>query len=96
MHARARNFQTEFIGFDAVLLEFAYDEWQKPWLLPQYRPLLPRILESHSGHDGGDAFVELVDRELAKLALEKPPEQPKKIAAVRTRSPMKKSKRRDE
>jgi hypothetical protein len=74
----ADEFVDEFVELDAVLLEFAHDEWEKPWLLPQYRPSLGRVLQQHS-HRGteGDAFAELVDREQAKLALEKPPEQKK-------------------
>jgi hypothetical protein len=42
---------------DAVLLEFAHDEWRRPYLMPQYRPLLPRMLELHDiCGDGSDDF----------------------------------------
>ena len=94
MAGRVHSFLDEFREVDAILLEFAYDEWEKPWHLPQYRPLLSRVLQSHSCHDQGDVFVELVDSERAKLALEPAAEQPEqpKIAAARKPSLMKRSK----
>jgi hypothetical protein len=91
---RTESFLDEFREVDAILLEFAHDEWEQPWLLPQYRPLLPRVLRGHSAHADEGAFADLIDREQAKLALEKPPEQPeqpKRIAAARKPSPTKRS-----
>ena len=32
---------------DAILLEFDYAEWERPWLLPQYRPALAMMLYNH-------------------------------------------------
>lgn len=42
---------------DALLLEFDHARWRKPYLLPQFRPLLPRLLALHEAWgDGSDAF----------------------------------------
>ena len=83
----------EFLDIDAIMLEFAHNEWERPWLLPQYRPLLKDILHLHDCTVRGsyDEFSELIERERAKLALDKPPEQPK-LAAARKSSPTKRSK----
>jgi hypothetical protein len=93
-HARAVSFTLSFEAIDRILLEFAYDEWEKPYLLPQYRPLLDRILNTHHAHaDEDSAFEKLVERAQAKLALDKPPERPKpKLVAARMRAETKKSK----
>jgi hypothetical protein len=49
------------------------DEWEKPWLLPQYRPLLGRILDNHWSNAPEDSAVEgLIVCEKAKLALPPP------------------------
>jgi hypothetical protein len=86
---------------DAILLQFDYDEWQRPWLTPQHRPALARMLELHSIY--GDESEEfdfdepvhplraLVEREKARLAIEQSPE-PKRLAAARARSTVKRSK----
>ena len=82
---------------DAVLLEFAHDEWERPYQTPEFRPLLPRMLDLHATWgDGSRAWNEagweddyknhpfsaLVRAEEDKLALP-PPEQsePMKLAA---------------
>jgi hypothetical protein len=73
---------------DAVLLEFDHDEWRRPYLVPQCRPILQRMLELHEiCGDGSNAwqeakwndddqrihpFAELVKAEQAKLALPAP------------------------
>jgi hypothetical protein len=82
---------------DAVLLAFSYTEWERPYLSPQYRPVLTRMLELHNVH-GDDSlesdwddnpFRELVDRERAKLAIGQA--SPKRIAAARARTDSKRS-----
>jgi hypothetical protein len=37
-------------AYDAVLLEFDRDEWERPYLTPQYRPVLRHMLELHAKH----------------------------------------------
>jgi hypothetical protein len=89
-----------------LLLEFDHEEWERPYLTPQYRPILQRMLELHGIFgDGSDAFdewdydddgkptyplVALIKAEQTKLALEAPPE-PKRIAAARKRGNVKRS-----
>jgi hypothetical protein len=64
---------------DAILLEFAdHAEWEKPYLTPQHRPILKRMLELHSIEgdrseswdfdDEPNVFRALLDAEKAKLA----------------------------
>jgi hypothetical protein len=74
---------------DAVLLAFARDEWERPYLTHQYRPVLDRMLELHAiwgidsetwdqeDDDGNplDPFQALVWAEQAKLALPEPPRE---------------------
>jgi hypothetical protein len=70
-------FMREFLNVDAILLEFAHDEWEKSWLLPQYRPMLARVLDLHATHGPArDDWIELIEREEAKLALESPEPMP--------------------
>ena len=60
---------------DAVLLQFAPDEWRQPYQTPQYRPALARMLELHWGedHDDDNQFMALVNRERRRLlAIEAP------------------------
>jgi hypothetical protein len=40
---------------DGILLEFApHDEWERPYLLPEYRPVLTWMLEDHAMLSGAD------------------------------------------
>jgi hypothetical protein len=66
---------------DALLLDLAHDEWERPYLLPAYRPLLARMLELHAAHgivstnaydppyneQEDHPFAKLVEAEQAKL-----------------------------
>jgi hypothetical protein len=61
---------------DAVLLAFAYDRWREPYLTPQFRPVLPRMLDLHEifGDGGADfdegrpnAFGDAIERAKADL-----------------------------
>jgi hypothetical protein len=91
-YARAVSFIESFEAMDRILLEFAYEEWEKPYLLPQYRPLLDRILVTHHAHAEEDsAFEKLVERAQENLALLEEPPEPTKIAAARKPSLTKKS-----
>ena len=86
---------------DAVLLEFHRDEWERPWLLPQYRPLLARMLSLHSasayeyGHEGEDEeltpFERLIEAERAKLAIADQSHE-RKLAASRKPASVRRSK----
>jgi hypothetical protein len=80
---------------DAILLEFAHEQWEQPWLMPQYRPALPRMLELHrdcgweyqcddDDEDELNRFERLVEAEQTKLAIAEAP-QPRKIAASRNK-----------
>jgi hypothetical protein len=40
---------------DAVLLAFDYERWRVPYLTPQFRPLLPRMLDLHEVYGDGSA-----------------------------------------
>lgn len=64
---------------DAVLLAFAPDQWRVPWLMPEFRPILPRMLELHEIYGDGSesfdwgrpsAFGAAVERVRAELAPE--------------------------
>jgi hypothetical protein len=73
---------------DVLLLEFDHDEWERPYLTPEYRPILQRMLDLHSIYgDGSDAFgdwdydddgkpthplVALIIAEHAKIGIEWP------------------------
>jgi len=73
---------------DILLLEFDHDEWERPYLTPQYRPILERMLQLHDiygpGHNGAEDWGEdddgnypnplyrLLVAEQAKLALPAP------------------------
>lgn len=87
---------------DAVLLEFDHNEWERPYLTPTFRPLLPRMLELHEIYGDGSAtwdedcdsdpphpFQALVQAEQAKLASSEPLRQAACAtpAAKRTRKP---------
>lgn len=92
---------------DALLLQFDYAEWEKPYLTPEHRPILQRMLELHNIHgDGSDAWDErdfddddnplhpfqiAVRAEQTKLAALAAPPQRKRIAAARKRSETKRS-----
>jgi hypothetical protein len=44
---------------DALLLEFDHAEWERPYLTPQYQPILQRMLELHDIYgDGTEAWME--------------------------------------
>jgi hypothetical protein len=91
---------------DVLLLEFDHDEWERPYLTPQYRLILPKMLELHESEgDGSDAWLLESDwddddgnptHQLArliraeKLAIAPPPER-KRIAAARKRNEAKRS-----
>jgi hypothetical protein len=92
---------------DAVLLEFDHAEWERPYLTPEYRPILERMLELHAIYgDDSEAwddrrecdgkvhpFERLVRAEQDKLALPVPPEsEPMREAACETR-PAKRTRR---
>jgi hypothetical protein len=88
---------------DVLLLEFDHKEWERPYLTPQYRPILAKMLELHrSEGDGSDAWLEwyvgegkplplvsVIQAEQAKLT---PPPERKRIAAARKRGHVKHSK----
>ena len=67
---------------DAVLLEFAPDEWRQPYLTATYQPVLPRMLALHDIYGDGtedfddedkpNAMRDAVEREKATLALPTP------------------------
>ena len=83
---------------DAILFEFAHDEWERPYLLPQFRESRLRMLELHDDFGGRapdddeslTAFQQAVLDERAKLALEAT--LTKKIAAARKRTERKRTK----
>src|SRR5262249_54762247 len=96
----------ELINFvrrcDVLLLEFDHKEWERPYLTPQYRPILAKMLELHRSEGDGSAawlewyvgdsppppLVSVIQAEQAKLA---PPPERKRIAAARKRSEAKHS-----
>jgi hypothetical protein len=89
---------------DVLLLEFDHKEWERPYLTPQYRPILAKMLELHRLEgDGSDAWLEwyvgegkppplvsVIQAEQAKLP---PPPERKRIAAARKRGETKHSRR---
>jgi hypothetical protein len=92
--ARSRD---AVIELDAILLQKAHDDWERPYVTAQYRPLLPRILDLHNvGIDDDDDepsdFQKLVAAERAKLAL--PKAEPVAIAACAQPTPKRTHKRR--
>lgn len=59
---------------DAILLEFAHDDWERPYLLPEHRPMLEPMLRAHYFADVVDEayagpFQEIVEREQAKYQI---------------------------
>lgn len=82
---------------DALLLTFDRGEWQRPYLTPEYRALLPRMLALHemdARDDDGDepsSFEMLVQAEQAKLLPAPEPEpEPPRLAACAVKLPTKK------
>ena len=90
---------------DVLLLEFDHKEWERPYLTPQYRPILAKMLELHRSEGDGSAewlewyiigegkpppLVAVIEAEQAKLL--PPPPEGKHIAAVRKRGHIKHSK----
>jgi hypothetical protein len=89
---------------DALLLQFDHAAWEAPYLTPQYRPILERMLDLHRIYGDGsedfryvdvpNVFRQAVERERAKLeAALAPPVEPKRLAAANKRSEAKRSSR---
>jgi hypothetical protein len=84
---------------DALLLQFDHAEWEKPYLTPQYRPILPRMLQLHAippDPDVGDEWWDARERELDKLEAKRltpPAPEPKRVAAASKRGEAKRSRR---
>jgi hypothetical protein len=53
---------------DALLLEFAREEWRQPYLLPHYQPMLAPMLDAHECADISEIFEDIVESEKAKAA----------------------------
>jgi hypothetical protein len=100
----AEFFCNRFLEWDAILLQHAHDEWERPYLTEQYRPLLKRVLDLHEttlifgGEDcDGDwdeanptPFELLIRAEQDKLALPAP-EQTNTAVAACVQPPAKKT-----
>jgi hypothetical protein len=91
---------------DALLLEFDHEQWERPYLTPELRPVLERMLELHMIYGDGSMawdeanlddenhrihpFAALVRAEWAKLPPEDP--EPMRLAACEAK-PAKRTKR---
>ena len=96
-HKAAVEFREKLLKADAILLEFDYAEWSRPWLLPAYHPALVRMLEEHTWNNDmaqvPGTFQTVVFAQEFKLRLLEEPERPKQLAAARKRADTKRSRK---
>jgi hypothetical protein len=76
----AEGYRDAVLQLDRILLMNAREQWERPYLSKQYRPLLARVLELHQpsifDDDEPSDFRKLIWAEQAKLALPPPDTKP--------------------
>jgi hypothetical protein len=88
--------RTYILRAEGVLLQFSRDEWRAPYLTPEFRPLVPRVLTLLSFLYGDQSNESLCDKDQKafqqaiaeeKAALRAPAaEEPKRLAACHAKS----------